>query len=251
MAAPVFDTHAYAKALQENGLSSEQIEAHLAGMRVALENLPTEAKAKLDSTDYENIYLQTRNRLWRYFVPVLGILGAASIWSAIKVIDNVAERAVAEYVQTDRFQKSVLDTATTRLVALERSANVIEQRLAIAEKRATALPNLPMAISSYGVAMAGKNGERFYIETGAASSGDIVRFKHAFKAAPMVVLRQPASVLRRAGPDFVGDSLEMRAERAFPGGGVDAAVFVDARPDGFIAPRSTVTKRYEWFAIGE
>jgi hypothetical protein len=196
MTAPAFDTQQFVKQLVESGLSQDQAEAHMKALQEALAPLAAKSLNKLDSTDYENIYLQVRNRGWRWFAAVAAFFGAATVIGAISTVYISASRSVDRYVNTETFKSQVVSTALSRIANLDERLSNAERRVLDVEKHVGAVGNLPLSVTGHGLMMTDKNGNTFYVETGTAKSGDKIVFSSPFRSRPTFFIQPSGGVLR-------------------------------------------------------
>ncbi|MYM42191.1 hypothetical protein [Duganella qianjiadongensis] len=252
MVAPIFDTHEYIKRLEDAGVDRKQADAHLEAIKAALDPLIAKSMNKLDSTDFENIYLQTRNRSWKWFLGVAGIFGVGTMLGAWQVINISASKGVAAYVKTESFQRDVVNAAISRLDSLDARTAKAEKTIVESEKRAGALGGLPLSVSENGLVLTDRMGRNFHIETGTAHSGEIVLFKSAFKTRPKLLIQaqsQTGSINDDAFSDFQyrrqiqADRVFNRKERLFNP--------IKDGSSGFSLRTEAIARSYDWVAIGE
>lgn len=135
MDSPIFDTQQFVKQLVEAGLSQDQAEAHLKAVQDALTPLASKSLNKLDSTDYENIYLQVRNRGWKWFAGVAAFFGGATILGAAGTVYVSASRSVDKYMRTEAFQKQIVSTVLSRVSNIDDRLRMAEQASGLSKSR--------------------------------------------------------------------------------------------------------------------
>jgi len=253
MAQPSFDTLEFIKQLEEAGIDRKQAEAHLKAVQAAIAPVLAKSMNKLDSTDFENIYLQTRNRGWKWFVGVASIFGVGTMLGAWQVINISASTGVDAYVKTERFQRDVVDAALSRLSSLDVRASKIESTISEGEKRAGVLGNLPMAVSERGLVLTDRAGRNFHIETGTAHSGEVVLFKSSFKGRPKLFVQS-----KMRSEEVPTDALseltyrrKMQAERGLNSRSIELFEPIRDGRSGFSMRPERIMKSYDWIAIGE
>jgi hypothetical protein len=254
MTAPPFDTQQFVKQLVETGLPPEQAEAHLKAIQVAMAPLAAKAMNKLDSTDYENIYLQVRNRGWKWFLSVAAFFGAATIIGAISTVYVSASRSVDRYVNTESFKTQVMSTALTRLTHVDDQLKKAEQGVREVEKQIGAVGNLPLTATEHGFMMTDKNGNSFYVEIGTAQSGNKVVFKSPFRNRPTFLIQPSGGVL--SDENGLITRREFRQQQQLDmmeyGIGGKPALFA-FMPDGRSGVKirgERLRRSYDWIAIG-
>lgn len=259
MTKPTFDTHAYIKALQAAGITPEQAEAHAQVLQEQMENVRAESKYKLDAIDYENIYLQTRNRISKWLVAILGTIGVVTIFSAYRFINRSIEAGVATYIKSDDFQKKIVDAAMTRFDKLEDRTIALNKEIVEISKRAAIAGNLPIGIDKNGLTLTSKDGTNFHIETGEAISGDIVKFKKPFSAPPLLIVGDaPLRTTMQIPNSYLDEILEGKIEpimayqyKAFIKN--SPANFVESTKTGFLMNGTirSLNQTHTWIAIGK
>lgn len=194
---------------------------------------------KLDSEDYENIYLRVREKLIFFFLGIFGALGGTGLLVAYLSISGATEKAVQKYVQTPEFKTSVLGLANARMESLEKRASSVVQSISEAEKRVVALTDAPISVTASGFSLLSKEGARFGMEVGEVQSGGVVEFKTPFSMPPLVLLTPTTN-------QFGHSVLEMRLQKNTP---VEAATLVTT--NGFTVTNYTGSlRKYSWVAVG-
>lgn len=249
MSQPIFDTLEYVKKLEEAGIDRKQAEAHLEAMRAVLDPLTSKSINKLDSTDFENIYLQVRNRGWKWFLGIASAFGVGTIIGAWQIMDNYASKGVDAYIKTESFQHGVMNAATSRLDSLDARTEKAEKALSENEKRAGVLGNLPLAVRNHGFVLTDREGRNFQFETGTAHSGQIIFFKFAFKSRPKIFMQDKAKTVNDRFEEMIARR-QLQADRLM-GGGRDLFQPIGDGRTGFSVRNDSYSKEYDWIAIGE
>lgn len=204
---------------------------------------PQVVTMKLDATDYENIYLRVRERLSIFLISVFGAIaaaiGVAGIFTFYHGVNSATEKAVNEFVKTNTFKQSVVDTTSAKTIELQKQADLIAVSLEKSEKRVATLAKLPITVDGNGVAMIGTSGEKFFIETGTAHDGETVKFHNPYKNPPTVIMNV-------TGDNFGPYRDRFPNERRMNGG---YAPNVSA--GGFSLAASVNQRTYSWVAIGQ
>ena len=198
---------------------------------------------KLDSEDYENIYLRIREKLWLFWAGLFTFFGGAGLLIAYISIGSATEAAVKQYVGTAGFAKSISDTTSSRLADLDARTMNLTDALTSLEKRAASTKTLPLSVSDHGISIVGVDGVRFNIESGSAKGGELIRFQSAFTRPPMVLI---TSTSNRAGMQV----LEHPAIRS----DVQQVTTRTTTAEAFQLPRSTSfasRNTFDWVAIGK
>ena len=63
---------------------------------------------KLDSEDYENIYLRIREKLWLFWASLIALFSGVGLVVLYFSLSAATEKAVNKYIQTETFQKNVI-----------------------------------------------------------------------------------------------------------------------------------------------
>ncbi len=196
------------------------------------------ATMKLDSEDYENIYLRVREKLWLFWVTFLGLLGGVSLSVTYVSMSAATEKAVNWYIQTDTFKQNVVQSATAKLTDLKQKTDAIESSLNTSEKRIAGLAKLPIAIGENGIALMDQTGKKFFIESGTVKDGEAIKFQNPFSSQPVIIL------------SATGDAFGAYADRltAAPSRNSHAPKVTN---DGFSLRYSTHRRTYSWVAFGQ
>jgi hypothetical protein len=195
---------------------------------------------KLDSEDYENIYLRIRGKLWLFWAAVFGALGGTGLVVGYFSISSAIEVAVNKYLQTEQFAQSIAKDTESRLARLEERERELARLLAIAEKRAGTVASLPIAITDGGVTLVGSDGAKFHVETGSTKRGEPVLFKSAFSRPPMVLLAPNTDRFGRPAGEPLTTSKDVSVIR------------VAASSTGFKNPYVlNSSSGFSWLAIGQ
>lgn len=200
---------------------------------------------KLDTEDYENIYLRIRGRLWKAAIGAvlsgLALLGITS-WLAL---NNQLDKAISAYVASEGFKQAVVASATQRLAAIEQQSVLIQQQLQKQELRAGDIANLPVTATVSSLAVVDRSGQRFYIETGTAAPDDKIIFTKPFSRPPFVALAFKGIQGKKGEPLSSPLLNRYRSEEARP---------VDLNERGFsIIQKSNPSMSgsvYDWIAVG-
>lgn len=142
---------------------------------------------KLDSEDYENIYLRLQQRIWRV---VLGMFGATSIIAFItffSVIDSNAEKQIKKTVESKDFQQILISTSMSRLTELEERLARTEAALKQATQQAAKLAELPISIDRNSITFTDNTGEAIQIVFGFTRIGKTT-FQNSFQSPPSIIL---------------------------------------------------------------
>jgi hypothetical protein len=234
---------------KDAGIDRKHAEAHLEATRAALDPLTANSINKLDSTDFENIYLQVRNRGWKWFLGIASALGVGTAIGTWQLMDNYASKGVDAYIKTERFQHGVMNAAMSRLDSLDIRTEKAEKALSENEKRAGVLGNLPLAVRDHGFVLTDREGRNFQFETGTAHSGQIILFKFAFKSRPKIFIQDKTKTVRDRFEEL-SDRRQLQADRML---GVRRDLFQpigDGRT-GFSVRNDSFSREYDWIAIGE
>ncbi len=137
---------------------------------------------KLDESDYENIFLRVRDKLYIQFIAIcaviFGIVGFTT-WHSVKTrIDGKIESAVNEYIQSKEFKEVVIKSSQEKLAELDRHANQIENLLSRQQLKIAQQSEIPIIIDEKGLTLVNKNGQQFHIEMGNAKSGEDSHFQN-------------------------------------------------------------------------
>jgi hypothetical protein len=195
----------------------------------------SETVMKLNSDDYENIYLRVERRLWKTLAALFGLTSAVAALAAWAAVSAATERAVNRYVQTDEFRTSVTRATTERAGDLAARLDGIQSRVEQAERRVGALAGLPVAVSPSGMSVVDPSGRHFFIETGSTHGGEWVKFQSAFTHPPLVVLNSASS-------------LSVHSPFADPRPLLAPA---DVTVEGFKVTSRLDTRTYTWLAVGQ
>ena len=252
MGEPAFDTHHFTKQLIEAGVPQELAEAHLNAIRDALKPITEKSLNKLDSTDYENIYLQVRNRGGKWLLAILAFLGIASFYGSYQAV----KRGVDKYINTESFKSEVLSSTLSRLTAIDEKIVQTEKSARDIQKHIGAISDLPLTVTKNGFVVVDKSGETLYVETGTVKSGDAVVFQSPFKSRPIFLIQQSASTLVAQGKNATSYS-QYRTQKQIAqyeyglNGQPDLFAFLHDGRSGIQVRKERTSHTYEWIAIGK
>lgn len=191
----------------------------------------------LDSEDYENIYLRIREKLWLFWAYLFLVLGGGALVVLYFSISAATEKAVNNYIQTETFQKDVIQTIEAKASELKQRTDAIEASLNTSEKRVASLAKLPIDIGENGIALMDQSGKKFFVESGVVKDGESVKFQNAFTVPPTVIL------------STTGDMFGSYADR------ISAKRVASAAPNvtnqGFSLRYASSPKTYSWVALGQ
>jgi len=193
---------------------------------------------KLDSEDYENIYLRIREKLWLFWASLFALFGGAGLIVLYFSMSSATEKAVNKYIQTEVFKQSVIQATAAKATELTQRTEAIEARLSTSEKRVASLAKLPISIEENGLAVIDPTGKKFFLESGVAKDGEAVKFHNAFTFPPTVIL------------STTGDMFGSYAERITPGRPVNPYA-PKVTNQGFSLRFSTNHRTYSWVALGQ
>lgn len=192
---------------------------------------------KLDSEDYENIYLRIREKLWLFWAYLFLVLGGGALVVLYFSISAATEKAVNNYIQTETFQKDVIQTIEAKASELKQRTDAIEASLNTSEKRVASLAKLPIDIGENGIALMDQSGKKFFVESGVVKDGESVKFQNAFTVPPTVIL------------STTGDMFGSYADR------ISAKRVASAAPNvtnqGFSLRYASSPQTYSWVALGQ
>ena len=191
---------------------------------------------KLDSEDYENIYLRVREKLWIFWASMIALFGGAGLIVLYLSISAATEKAVNKYIQTDAFRQNIIQAIAAKTTELKQRTDAIEASLNISEKRVANLAKLPIAIGENGIALMDQSGKKFFVESGVAKDGDSVKFQNAFTVPPTVIL------------STTGDMFGPYSDRITSGHAPNAPKVTS---QGFSLRHSTSRRTYSWVALGQ
>jgi len=193
---------------------------------------------KLDSEDYENIYLRIREKLWLFWASLIALFSGVGLVVLYFSLSAATEKAVNKYIQTETFQKNVIQATAAKATELKQRTDAIEASLNTSEKRAASLAKLPISIGENGIALVDQSGKKFFIESGTVKDGESVKFQNAFTLPPTVIL------------NTTGDMLGSYADR-ITAGRVPSAYAPKVTNQGFSLRYTTSAKTYSWVALGQ
>lgn len=193
---------------------------------------------KLDSEDYENIYLRVREKLWQFWASLLGVLGFAGLVVAYVSISAATEKAVNRYIQTDAFKQNVVQSATAKLTDLKQRTDAIESSLNTSEKRIAGLAKLPIAIGENGIALMDQTGKKFFIESGTVKDGESVKFQNPFSSPPIIILSATGDMFGSYSARITAPPLRN-------------ANTPNVKNEGFSLRYSNSHRTYSWVAFGQ
>jgi len=193
---------------------------------------------KLDSEDYENIYLRIREKLWLFWASLLALFGGTGLVVLYFSMSTATEKAVNKYIQTETFQKNVIQATAAKANELQKRTDAIEASLNTSEKRVASIAKLPIAIGENGIALMDQSGKKFFVESGAVRDGESVTFQNAFTVPPTVIL------------STTGDMFGSYADRIAPGR-VANAYAPKVTNQGFSLRHVPSPKMYSWVALGQ
>lgn len=193
---------------------------------------------KLDSEDYENIYLRVREKLWLFWASLIALFGGAGLVVLYFSMTAATEKAVNKYIQTETFQKSVIEATAAKATELKQRTDAIEASLNTSEKRVASLANLPIAIGENGIALIDGSGKKFFLESGTVKDGESVKFQNAFTVPPTVIL------------NTTGDMFGPYADRITTGRATSAYA-PKVTNQGFSLRHATTPRTYSWVALGQ
>jgi hypothetical protein len=152
---------------------------------------------KLDQADYENIFLRVREKLlihiFAIFSFLLAIIGISTWFVAKTKIETITENAVNNYVRSENFKKTIVNSYQQKLAWLDERTNELEKSLSKKQIDALQLSEIPIIIGENNLSIVNKAGEVFSIEMGKATSGERITFNKKFKSEPMVFLTLDSS----------------------------------------------------------
>lgn len=193
---------------------------------------------KLDSEDYENIYLRVREKLWLFWASLFALFGGTGLIVLYLSMSTATEKAVNNYIKTEAFQKNVIQAIAAKATELARRADEIEASLNTSEKRVASLANLPIAIGENGVALMDQSGKKFFVESGTVRDGESVKFQNAFTVPPTVLLTT------------TGDAFGAYADR-ITSSRVANLYAPKVTNQGFSLRHVPSPKTYSWVALGQ
>lgn len=200
---------------------------------------------KLDESDYENIYLRVRERLWRQIFAamaiVVAILGITSYGVFVNKIEKITEAAIKQHVESKEFQAAVVESTQSLLRELDKKASEINSKLQLQEIRAAQLAGVPLVVEDNGLFITSISGDTFFIQTGHVLPGEQIAFRRPFKETPAVLL-----TLDMDSPDEVTRRIAIKTGDINP--------IPIATPEGFEIQRGKAPiqpLKFRWIAIGQ
>lgn len=193
---------------------------------------------KLDSEDYENIYLRIREKLWLFWASLIAMFGGVGILVLYFSMSAATEKAVNKYIQTEAFRQSVVQATAAKATELQQRTDAIEASLSVSEKRAATLAKLPIAIGENGLAVIDQSGKKFFIESGTVKDGESVKFQNAFTVPPTVIM------------NTTGDTFGSYDDRITTGRAANAYA-PKITSQGFSLRHRPSPRTYSWVALGQ
>ncbi len=201
-----------------------------------------EKSMKLDDSDYENIFLRVREKLFVQMALTIGLIVAIAGWTSWKAVEakiaKTTSAFVDKHVQSKEFQAAVVFEYQARLADLEKRSAVLSDEIQRKEIAVASLSSIPIKIDGSNIELMNATGRSFKILTGVVKSGDDVRFKQKFLVAPVVVVVIDSDAKARIGLIHKGS--------------ISDAFSIGATTEGFTLPHNTIASfKYRWIAIGE
>lgn len=197
---------------------------------------------KLDTEDYENIYLRVRGKMWRQAIALLTFFGLGVAGAGWLLLSSAAKSAINHYVQSDLFKDGVRAEALSRIEQLDQRSSAISQLLSQQEKAIGNLANLPISAGPNGLSIVDPRGNTFNLATGEVAEGESVTFPVAFKAAPIVIVTELSD-----------EKIHTPSRAAQLGASVLSAAQVTTqgfKMQEFSLPRIQGKGKFKWLSIG-
>lgn len=195
---------------------------------------------KLDSEDYENIYLRVREKLWLFWAGMFTVLGGVGLIMAYITINTAAKDIVERYMRSEGFEKALAEQTSKKIADLEAREMKLQASLAKLERRASVAQNLPISVTDNGLTVLSADGRKFFIETGVARGGTTVQFTSQFKNPPFVAV----------GPVRDSNPTPLPPSPLYPQNMLEVTLHV-ATSEGFrVPPPQRLFPYYSWIAIG-
>lgn len=198
----------------------------------------TVVSMKLDSEDYENIYLRVREKLWLFWASLIALFGGAGLVVLYFSMSAATEKAVNKYIQTEKFQTNVVQATAAKATELKQRTDAIEASLNTSERRVASLAKLPISIGENGITLMDQSGKKFFIESGTVKDGESIKFQSAFTTPPTVIL------------NVTGDNFGLLSDRITTRR-ITSAYAPKVTDQGFSLRHATGAKTYNWVAIGQ
>lgn len=203
--------------------------------------IPSVVTMKLDSEDYENIYLRVRGKMWKQVAAAIAFVGLGVAGAGWLYIGKLSEKAINLYVESEVFKEGVRADAMARLSELETRSKELDRQISEQELALGVMARLPIAASANNLNLIDTAGRKFSIEMGTVEEGEPAVFKNTYSTEPMVLVSLISDEQKLLGGAM--------AER---GGEVFGVTFTQT---GFLIPSEAKFKfgskrKYRWIAIG-
>ncbi len=181
---------------------------------------------ELNSEDYENIWLRTKDRFLKWYLWILVFFSVASAIFGVTIAKIFIEPEIERYIESDPFKKRVSAHLLERLPELENRVMLARQNIDDLLESMSAIQGLPFEINTGLISLLDKNGERVIIQYGTMSEGTVT-FPVAYSEQPIVLVTNVGVFSART-----------------------AAAVVEVTPAGFSVPFSSSGRSINWVAVG-